>query len=91
MAGEAALQNRSSGRPSCQPGDANREPDGDLLHVGPSRWQLLRRGSTSWCNVREPAASLVAGAALTLIVTGGIVWWLDKGKAKQVNPVFIDC
>lgn len=66
-------------------------PDGDLLHVGPSDWQLLRRGSTSWCEVRDPAMSFVVGAAATFTITGGKVWWLDGGRAKHVSPSSIGC
>jgi hypothetical protein len=66
-------------------------PDGDLLNVGSSRWQLLRRGSSSWCDVQEPPTSLVADTASTFTVTGGRVWWLDEGKAEQVSAVSIGC
>jgi hypothetical protein len=78
------------GRPDFGP-DFAVLPDGDLLHVGPSHWQLLRRGSTSWCDVRDPAMSFVVGAAATFTITGGKVWWLDGGTAKQVSPLSIGC
>ncbi len=72
------LPSSLAGPPPEGPGDVVVLPDGGLLSVDASPWQLLAPGSGAWCRVRTPGpgpAQTVVPLSFTVI--GDSLWWLS--------------
>jgi hypothetical protein len=93
-----ALPSSLAGPPPQGPGDVVVLPDGGLLSVDASPWQLLVPGASAWCSVRPPDLAIgQTEMPMSFAVIGDNLWWLsgtssgNRVTAHDVTSASLTC
>jgi hypothetical protein len=85
------LPSSLTGPPPQGPGDVVVLPNGALLSIDGSPWQLLAPGSGAWCSVQTPGlGSGQIAVPTSFAVIGDSLWWLSgtsSGAAVTAHHV----
>ncbi len=85
------LPSSQAGPPPQGPGDVVVLPDGGLLSIDASPWQLLAPGSGRWCSVPSPGLGIgQTEVPMSFTVIGDRLWWLSgtsSGTAVTAHDV----